>query len=71
MAHKRIIVNANEKIRKEKIIQRDNITEEYLELRESAGWDYRGESFDYIFENEYTNESLEEFVQKVISELEN
>ncbi len=69
VAHRKVIVCANEQIRKARIMERDNISEEYFNLRESASWDYRDESFDYIFNNEYTEASLDEMVEKIVCEL--
>lgn len=69
MAYKKIIVSANEQIRKARIMKRDNISEEYFELREAASWNYQDEVFDYIFENEFTDESLNMFVENFILEI--
>ncbi len=69
LAYKRIIVNANEQIRKERIMKRDNVSEEYFNLRESASWDYTNETSDYVFENEYTDVCLNSMVEKIMSEL--
>ncbi len=71
MAYRKIIVSADEQIRKAHIMKRDNISEEYFELRESASWDYKNESSEYIFENDFTIERLNTFVEKVIKEIEN
>ena len=69
LAYKKIYVNADEQIRKEKIMERDNISEEYLNLREAASWDYTNEKFDYIFENDFTQESLSDFISKFVQEI--
>lgn len=69
IAYVRILANANEQRRKERIMKRDNISEEYFNLRESASWDYTNETFDYIFENEYKDECLNAMVERIVLEL--
>lgn len=50
---KKILIIADEKIRKEKVMQRDSISVEYLEKRDSAGIPYDNIIFDEIVKNEY------------------
>lgn len=65
MCDLRILVTADDEIRKIKILERDNITEEYFEKRDSASLDYSPFKFDYIFENDYQNETIEKIVETI------
>lgn len=65
MCDLRILVTANDKIRKIKVIERDNITEEYFEKRDSASLDYSPYNFDYVFKNDYQNETIEKIVETI------
>lgn len=53
MCDKKILIVADEKQRKEKVMIRDNISKEYLEKRDSAGINYDDIEFDEIVINEY------------------
>lgn len=55
---------ANE--RKIRVIERDGISEEYFEKRDSTSLDYKNLEFNYIYNNNYKNESMEKLV-KVVS----
>ena len=52
-------------MRKEKILKRDNISEEYFDKREASGFDYSNVIFDYIFENDYQEKNLMEAVNTI------
>ena len=54
MCNIKILVISDDIVRKERILERDHITSEYLEKRESATLDYSKLSFDFIFDNDYT-----------------
>ena len=69
VCHYKILVHANLEKRKEKIIERDGITEGYFELREIASWDYRNEKVDYLFTNEYTKESIDAGIEHVLKNI--
>ena len=61
-----ILVKAkDEEKRLQKIIERDGISKEYLIKRESNGVDYSKYNFDYIVENDYSQDYFDE-CQKVI-----
>jgi len=49
--------------RKHRILERDNISEEYFDKRESSSVDYSGIKFDYIFKNDYQSETLKKIVE--------
>lgn len=65
MCDLKILVTSDEKERKQKILKRDNISEEYLEKRESASFDYSTLEFDYIFENDYKIETMEKTIGEI------
>ena len=67
--HYKVLVHASVEKRKEKIMQRDGVTEEYFDLREFASWDYRNEKVDYLFTNEYTKESLESGIEHILKNI--
>lgn len=58
----KILVTSNDFIRKNKVIERDHISEEYFVKRDSAGIDYSPFSFDYVFCNDYKQESMNRMV---------
>lgn len=68
----KILVTSDDTVRKKRILERDHISEEYLQKRESAVLDYSTLSFDYIFNNDYTEETIDSFAKviydKVIEE---
>ncbi len=61
MCNTKIYVEANEQLRKNKVIQRDQISEEYFLKRDSGGIDYTPYKFDFVFENDYKMETIEKF----------
>ena len=65
----KILVISDDTVRKERILERDHISEEYLEKRESATLDYSKLSFDFTFNNDYTNKSMDTFVEVVYNQI--
>ena len=61
----KILVKSDDNIRRERILKRDNISEEYLDKRESSSFDYSNISFDYIFENDYQEENILEAIDVI------
>lgn len=53
LCDKKILVVADESERKSRVMDRDNISAEYLTKRDSAGISYDGIEFDEIIENKY------------------
>lgn len=67
----KILVTSDDTIRKKRILERDHISEEYLEKRESATLDYSKLSFDFTFNNDYTKESMNGFVETIYKNITN
>lgn len=63
MCNIKILVTSDDTVRKERILERDHISLEYLEKRESATLDYSKLAFDFIFDNDYTKESIDTFIE--------
>lgn len=61
----RILVTSNDIERKKKVIERDNISEEYFDKRDSASVDYSPYKFDCIFENNYQFQSMYDMFDKI------
>ena len=71
MCDMKILVTSDDTIRKERILERDHISEEYLEKRESATLDYSKLSFDFTFNNNYTKESMDAFIETIYKNITN
>lgn len=65
----KILVSSDDLMRKENVIKRDNISAEYFDIRDLASIDYSNLSFDYIFHNNYREDTLTNFADKVINTL--
>ena len=66
----KILINSENIERKNKVLERDNISEEYFQKRELAGVDYSRFKFDYIFKNNYQIDTINESVARVINKIE-
>lgn len=64
----KIWIKANDQERKEKVIERDQITEEYFARRDSKSIDYSPFKFDYIFTNDYEPETMERIANVIIGQ---
>ncbi len=62
MCTTKILIKTDEEIRKNKVIQRDKISEEYFLKRDNSGIDYTKYKFDFIFENNYKMETIDNFI---------
>lgn len=71
MCNFKILVTSDDTIRKKRILERDHISEDYLEKRESATLDYSKLSFDFIFNNDYTKENMDAFVETIYKNITN
>ncbi len=61
----KILVKADDKKRKERVVKRDNISEEYFDKRDSASIEYTETEFNYIFENDYDEKKMEETINTI------
>ena len=61
----KILMKADDEKRKSKVIERDKITEEYFLKRDSGSINYAPYEYNYIFENDYKMETIEN-IAKVI-----
>ena len=69
MCDMKILLISDDIVRKERILERDHISEKYLEKRESATLDYTKLAFDFIFENDYTKETMNSFIEVIYDEI--
>ena len=65
----KILITSEDIKRKEKILERDNISKEYLEKRETNTLNYSKFKFDYIFNNDYSKECLSSIIDTVYNKL--
>lgn len=65
----KILIQANQDERKKKVIERDEITEEYFEKRDSKSLDYETVNADFKFYNEYEKKQMKDFINQIISKL--
>lgn len=61
----KILVTSDYSKRKNKVLERDNISEEYFYKRDSASIDYSSFEFDYIFENDYNLQTVNELIDNL------
>ena len=67
----KILVTSDDTMRKKRILERDHISEDYLEKRESATLDYSKLAFDFIFDNDYTKKTMEAFIEVIYNKIMN
>lgn len=67
MCNSKILVTSKDDIRKNKVLERDNISKEYFEKRDSASIDYSPFEFDYILDNDYQSQTMQKMIEKVAS----
>ena len=63
----KIIMKADRKERKQKVILRDAITEEYFEKRDSKSLDYSNLKADFTFVNNYNEKTMEDFANQILT----
>ena len=63
----KILVTADINQRKNVVLKRDNITPEYFDKRDASSVDYSSVTFDYIFKNDYTAETLNNAYAEIIN----
>lgn len=65
----KILITSDISKRKNIVVQRDNITEEYFEQRDLSSLDYSNFEFDYTFENDYITQTMEQMIEKICKQL--
>ena len=65
MCDSKILVTSDDIDRKNRVIERDNISEEYFNKRDSASIDYSTVQFDYIFENDYQEQTMNRMLNRL------
>lgn len=63
----KILVEADANERKEKVLKRDNITDEYFNKRDSASIDYSNIEFDYTLKNDYNIKTIERVAKEIVN----
>ena len=66
----KILMKSEDSIRKNKVMERDKISEEYFLKREANSLEYSKFEYDDIFENDYKLETIEEMVKKIKKQIE-
>ena len=61
----KILMKASEEQRKRRVIERDNITEEYFFKRDKNSIDYEKYKFNFIVKNDYREETLEKIANLI------
>ncbi len=61
----KILMKAEDRERKNKVMERDQISEEYFLKRDAGSIDYTAFEFDYIFENDYDLETMKKMVNTI------
>ncbi len=69
MCNMKIFVTSDDIVRKKRILERDHISPEYLEKREASALNYTHLTFDYIFDNDYTVETMHSFVETIYKKI--
>lgn len=64
MSNIKILLDVPYEIRKERVLNRDNITESKFQLRDSASIKYNQEDFDYVF-NKTDKEKIKRLVKRI------
>lgn len=62
----KILMQAEDEIRKNKVMQRDQISEEYFLKRDAGSIDYTPFHFDFVFQNDYKMETMNQMVKLVL-----
>lgn len=61
----KILVKADHIKRRNKVLERDNISKEYFEKRDLSAIEYEESDFNYIFENNYNEKEMEETIDVI------
>ena len=61
----KILVSSDNEKRKNKVMERDNISKKYFDKRDYASIDYSQINFDYIFENDYQAQTMKKMLSRI------
>lgn len=61
-----LVKSYDERLRIKNLIKRDNITEEYIKLRDKASVEYVENDFDFVFVNDYDKDKLGNYISKIV-----
>ncbi len=64
-----LVESENDTLRFEKIKQRDNVTIEYIQNRESSGINYNKTDFDIVVQNDYSQKTMQANVEDVAKKI--
>lgn len=65
MCNTKILIEAEDIKRKNKVLQRDNISEEYFNKRDLSSIDYSKFEFDYILKNDYNPQTMKQVLENL------
>lgn len=65
----KVLITANENMRLNKLIERDNVSVEYLKLRDLSAPDFSNLKFDFVFDNDYTMQFAETSIKQIVENL--
>lgn len=66
MCYLKILIESDDIMRKNKVINRDHISEDYFDKRDSSSINYSSYKFDYIFENNYDTQSMNKIIDNFL-----
>lgn len=67
----KILITASNKLRRQRLIKRDNITLKNVKIRDKSGIRYKNKDFYFIVKNDYNISHLECFADQVVNFLNN
>ena len=65
----KILITANNDVRLGKLAERDNVSVNYLKLRDLSAPDFSKFKFDFVFENDYTMQFVERSIKQIVESL--
>lgn len=71
MCNIKILAVSEQNKRKKKVIERDKITGDYYEKRESKSLDYKDLNFDFIWENNYQEKDVKQILKGIYKSIYN
>ena len=61
----KILVVANDNIRRSRIIERDNISKDYFEIRDNNSLEYNESDYDFVVSNNETASNITEVIKQI------